>query len=1419
MSNTILSAKNSFQEGLLLDFCPEQTKATKLTNALNATLITYNGNELALQNDMGNARVETAFLPEGYIPVGTCEFGDIIYVVSYNPLKNLSQIGCFPSPERNISSLESDDADPPTLSCTDFQNGKMDNEEFIPDGTLKTTTVKKVLITSKLNPGDKYIIYNNLEKKGEDGKDHNNIFNNKKWLSNYNHSGRGRVALHVVSISDDGKIEYLDTTTKWYTLKDSEKPEKPEEYFISDKKISETALDQDLDEYRSLICSNWSIFNSKVSGKLAILAELETINSFSCQYIVDDVKDIETLSLDTNIRSRVYNINLYYQIDSDPEIAAKYLIVPSIKWKTKQEGNFQLDEKWIDCGDYYYYNIPIKSVSGDIKTEIPFGTFEIPLSETNTLNGDYVCEFDVIPAMCFGKLDYLKIPISIKFNLIYSGNSELTVWRYHNLGNTCTLQYGTEVYSKPGWETKYVKIEFYDNQGLVGEYLNKDSKSYIGIFTEYLNLGESSTNYRFSKISQNGQIIGHPGLEVKSTTEKPKNTETTEEFVWKETKLNPKINETEDITTYTKYTNDAGTLYPNFLYLAKITIEQSKITGTDQKTDIYYRWLWTNAMFNEYYTSELDFKILPFVLNLNIESAFEAKSNYAWQIEENNNLAVDTIADSKSYKVSKIGQDEVANVSMYVTPKLENSYDCFTLNTGNKNENFSKLMATINVGNVNISNNSTGYTFSQQESGLSPDVETFFKESKDSAAITLNTNTFKLNEYVYTADYKKPIDMLLKAELYTKFMINNISSSTVTLPVYSPIISNIGDMHKLGITSYEFTQDGNTYKHLVFNSGMTVTSVGNIVSSTLLQGDGLKFTGVIKDDQSNEYNSDGYNTILYKTEEYINNVWDNIKNNIIGDLFIVYLGGNGDHKLKFFNDLYITSDVSISTWVNTRAFYENKPTIDSGLFDYRGVAEIDKYGRVDEYKIRFNQLGISGENITTTDHPVIGVLGIKHEEGFTLLNVAYLTKPKKVNEKVSIFQTVTRKISDGVEAFIENIPYLIFLLFTRLYHSNKRDSNKEVNLKNYVKLAPYQTTISSNIEVAIEATDDDVNSLITLHHMNYDDYINMVIQSQNLEQQASADLKNQVKLHLTPGGTVNELSVIQNSLEVDFPDLTNMGYFRFGEKYILENVLPDDVFFINYQGSIIPYIDSPYYFTKDDIELISNNIFGNSSLSYYGKKDYVESIEGNNSFKIICSLLKDIKPQITQIENTSKQIVQSQVLEVLHNEITNQANKGEAIPERWEICKTYQIKWYKDLLPHWQNMRKYNILIDTKYWWNIIENPGTPSIPYVYVDLRDIIEASVETELVNGEKYKPIGQFNLEMLNQQLNKVVEASEQPFIKINPNLNLRDNFTYSSGLKLKSDGYFEYFGLAEPNKNCGITHLIKNAVLDTKYQIIP
>lgn len=91
---------NSFSKGLVMDAHPMNTPQTVLTNALNATLVTKNVNEVILQNDMGNGRVYSAFLPNGYIPLGTKEYGGIIYIVSKNPITQNCQIGSFPSPQR-----------------------------------------------------------------------------------------------------------------------------------------------------------------------------------------------------------------------------------------------------------------------------------------------------------------------------------------------------------------------------------------------------------------------------------------------------------------------------------------------------------------------------------------------------------------------------------------------------------------------------------------------------------------------------------------------------------------------------------------------------------------------------------------------------------------------------------------------------------------------------------------------------------------------------------------------------------------------------------------------------------------------------------------------------------------------------------------------------------------------------------------------------------------------------------------------------------------------------------------------------------------------------------------------------------------------------------------------------------------------
>jgi hypothetical protein len=90
---------NSFTGGLNTDLHPMLQPNDTLTDCLNGTLITYNGNENMLQNDMGNYELKYAQLPEGYIPMGMKEHQGILYIASWNPFTKKAQIGSYPSPK------------------------------------------------------------------------------------------------------------------------------------------------------------------------------------------------------------------------------------------------------------------------------------------------------------------------------------------------------------------------------------------------------------------------------------------------------------------------------------------------------------------------------------------------------------------------------------------------------------------------------------------------------------------------------------------------------------------------------------------------------------------------------------------------------------------------------------------------------------------------------------------------------------------------------------------------------------------------------------------------------------------------------------------------------------------------------------------------------------------------------------------------------------------------------------------------------------------------------------------------------------------------------------------------------------------------------------------------------------------------
>lgn len=734
MANTVMTAKNTFGEGLIMDFAPDNTQATCLTSALNATLLTFNGNEMSLQNDMGNGRVETAYLPEGYMPVGTCEFGDIIYIVSYNPLTKQAQIGCFPSPERNISSEEiyyEGKNGYQNLNYLEFQEVQLKGNKSELTGKLKQTSVKKVLIDSKkLNPGDKYIIYTSTD----------GLQGNESHLSDLHIDGQHNkhpkfIKLHVVSIDETNKITYLDTSVKWYdiTLTDGKA-----KYYINSQTTTNINGNTvpDIDSYRNLLQSGWSIFSSKISGKLAILAELETIDTFSCSYDLDlleyytgkngiiecycnnegayiqikdsneepttvDINLLKPYIEEDNIRYKKYRITLLPDWYSDKNIDIDAVLLTKAAFNSDSnyfsgKGDIEKCVQYFDYvaqdiknieateifssntrGYQYYEDEERKTLSNSkLKDGIYIGTVKIPYQQKvgdkweNINSPSFVYTLEITPTMPFGMLDHLAVTLTIDFNKVGTGEVDLTDWKYHNSGTTSILQYGLNIYPKPKWEVDSVIIQFADNIGLVGEYLLSNKKGYSGMHTEYFGLDGESYNYKFSRINSLDNSI--IGHPGALAEKEPTKDEENEKLYVKH-------------TDGEWYLNDARTLYSGFLYMAKIVVKQRHKHRNDKITisKPIYRWYWTNAMFNEYFYQVKDFKDLKFELILDGEALFETNDNYIWKTKEVNNLEKDFTEENtqttRSANIQYIGEGKEGNINMYIKAGLQNDYDCFNL--------------------------------------------------------------------------------------------------------------------------------------------------------------------------------------------------------------------------------------------------------------------------------------------------------------------------------------------------------------------------------------------------------------------------------------------------------------------------------------------------------------------------------------------------------------------------------------------------------------------------------------------------------------------------------------------------------------------------------------------------------------------
>lgn len=613
---------NTFSEGMVMDLNPLTTPNNVLTNCLNGTILTYNGNEYLLQNDMGNGRVESAYLPAGYVPVGVTEFGGIIYVVSYNPQLDLSQIGSFPSPERNITSDELGE----TIKILKNEDFGFTNEHK----EANVFYVQKDLCQDKLNPGDKFIVYS---KRGD-------ITGNAGRLTGLTSDADTPISpktrlvnLSLATITEEGKIVKLSRLIKYEINNGSYKYIIPE----MDSNPDETP---NIDSYRTITQSPYNVFNSKVSGKLLLIAELLTINDFNVfteveftsNLTVSHLKDasikvtMEYSTSDNNVHLFAVQGKVHINTDStDPP----FCDIQGDSVEADEADPVYCSYKWDPSPDT---NVESKLSNSDVEL--------CSVSDYNIATRDkYDIFWELTPCMDFGPISYLKRSGVIELDKVGTGYTALSEWRYFIDNNNIILSWALQSYPEPGYKVAGVRF-------IMSTYDGKDGGNNV----------IKTLSYRVSdKRSYNGSFTETIPFDV--TYNKFENLD------------NPNV---------------TNILSKNKLYFVTIEVQYKKKDGGDSSTYKYFhRYLYTTDIFNKDYVQQLvpDFKVLKPSLNVSIDTSeynFDLTRQFEPITKLGKLISDEQLQDDRETMcIKQIHYKEDLNFT--TNPYITNNYNIFSL--------------------------------------------------------------------------------------------------------------------------------------------------------------------------------------------------------------------------------------------------------------------------------------------------------------------------------------------------------------------------------------------------------------------------------------------------------------------------------------------------------------------------------------------------------------------------------------------------------------------------------------------------------------------------------------------------------------------------------------------------------------------
>ena len=470
---------NQFTKGLQTDTHPMVQGNDTLSDALNATFVTMNGNEVVLQNDMGNRRIDNAFLPVGYEPVGIKEYGGIIYVAAYNPITNKSQIGSFPSPERKINHLDNPNLKG-ELNLSDL------NDSYNKNGINYLTRDSLLIPLTKdtsLHAGDKFVVYGSV--------DSSNITNYNNSYSNKAKTPKNKLYTLALGVLNS-QNEFVDITKTLVRWGNDNKIIKFGEdatdiykfntgYFIAsslpDDLSNMTQDDQQLLQER-LKCSA-NTYSYKLVGPLYLKATLNHISGFN--YNIYGVKNGDTgnaytIWIEADI---IYNCPDGINISDTDNNGNEY-------YKSFEEGvsDFEFFTLYSNSGITTIDNtFPKPTTKYDPITNL-YSAKVVKKYKIESTNNDYNYTIAVYSGISNVYLKELSNSGTINLSKLGSNTVELTEWRFSNNyeKQETTLTYSFNAYPEYGKTFDNLQFKFtpYENNNGTWNFNSTNAKTIPG---------------------------------------------------------------------------------------------------------------------------------------------------------------------------------------------------------------------------------------------------------------------------------------------------------------------------------------------------------------------------------------------------------------------------------------------------------------------------------------------------------------------------------------------------------------------------------------------------------------------------------------------------------------------------------------------------------------------------------------------------------------------------------------------------------------------------------------------------------------------------------------------------------------------------------------------------------------------------